>query len=493
MDQRFSQKFYYHCFFILLFLLAVRLFANYFVPLMDSTEARYGEIAREMLWLHNWVTLMHNYGQPFLAKPPLSTWLSACSMSLFGINEFAARLPSLLLSLATLGLIWGLAKKQSGSKAAIISFCILAGSMYFFLNAGAVMTDASLVFCLTLGFVAFWYTLKSQSTRWAYLFFSALGFGLLAKGPLSTVLIAMPILAFVALRNEWKNLWLQFPWGKGCLLTLAIALPWYLLAEIRTPGFLNYFIIGEHINRFLVPSWSGNKYGYSHAKPYGMIWVYFLAGLLPWSVVACYWLSQRGKKIAAFLYQQDEGWLLFLVLWAVVPLVFFSFSRNIIYPYVFPCLPPFALLFAELWHRQGINEKSATIIIYLMAVMGVGFLFLSVLYVLIPQKIAKTQKSIVHAWLAENPPPGSKLIYWHHLVDYSAQFYSQGRAISAWNEADLQYLLRANPQSYLVVEAKDHWPRPSTLSTQFTQIGSFQIASKQRYLFRAIAGTNGYS
>ncbi|MEN3809069.1 phospholipid carrier-dependent glycosyltransferase, partial [Chromobacterium piscinae] len=72
----------------LLALLAIRLLAMWAIPLTDTTEARYAEIARKMLETGNWVTPLHDYGVPFWAKPPLSTWLSAASMGLFGVNEF---------------------------------------------------------------------------------------------------------------------------------------------------------------------------------------------------------------------------------------------------------------------------------------------------------------------------------------------------------------------------------------------------------------------
>ena len=80
-------------------LILFRAFLNYAVPLMDKTEARYAEIARIMAETNNWTTLQIDYGIPFWAKPPLSTWLSAMSFQLFGVNEFAARFPYLLLSI----------------------------------------------------------------------------------------------------------------------------------------------------------------------------------------------------------------------------------------------------------------------------------------------------------------------------------------------------------------------------------------------------------
>ena len=115
--------------FVLLFLLVVRMIAMYYMPLNDSTEARYGEIARIMLEWGNWVTPMQEYGVPFWAKPPLSTWLSAGSMYLFGVNEFAVRLPALILSCVILWLVWSVAKVRSGTYIARMSVLVLAGSI----------------------------------------------------------------------------------------------------------------------------------------------------------------------------------------------------------------------------------------------------------------------------------------------------------------------------------------------------------------------------
>ena len=77
-------------------LLLVRLAAMALIPLMDTTEARYGEIARKMAALNDWITPWHDHGQPFWGKPPLSFWLTALSFKLLGVHEFSARLPHLL-------------------------------------------------------------------------------------------------------------------------------------------------------------------------------------------------------------------------------------------------------------------------------------------------------------------------------------------------------------------------------------------------------------
>ncbi|KTD31468.1 ArnT family glycosyltransferase [Legionella maceachernii] len=477
-----SINFYRKAVLALLFILLCRLVAMYFVPLMDTTESRYSEIAREMLRSHNWITLYHHYGTPFLAKPPLSTWLTAFSFQLFGLNALAARLPSLLLSLGLLGLIWSLAKKRNGQAVATITILFLSSCLYFYLNAGATMTDASLIFCTTLSMVSFWHSMSSHSKIWSYLFFVALGLGLLAKGPVATVLTAMPVFSWVLLRHQWKALWVNLPWITGSLITLAIALPWYILAEIRTPGFLNYFIIGEHFLRFYVPEWKGNMYGYSHAKPYGAIWIYGLIGLFPWSVAAGLWLLHHGKKLPSLLREEDQGWLLYLLLWAYLPLIFFTFSKNIIYTYAFSSLPAFALLFAELWKRTGITERNATSILYLTSFIGLSFLVATTVIALNPDKMAKSQKMVVSLWKKQNPPPHSKLIYWATRLEYSAQFYSDGKALSTRNLYYLAFLLASNPNSYLVINAPELPQIPPNLLAKFKQVAETRFLNCQLLL-----------
>ena len=160
--------------FTLFSLLISRFIAMYFIPLNHTAEARYGEIARKMLEQKTWITPLHDYGIPW-AKPPLSMWLTAFSMKLFGINEWAARLPSLLLSIGILGFIWCWAKKQSSSLTALIALLVLADSLGFLANAGTVMTDSSLLFSLTLCLIAYWFAIIENNKTWGYLFFLGLG------------------------------------------------------------------------------------------------------------------------------------------------------------------------------------------------------------------------------------------------------------------------------------------------------------------------------
>jgi 4-amino-4-deoxy-L-arabinose transferase-like glycosyltransferase len=463
------QKFFNNALFVLIFLLLCRIIACYFVPLNDSTEARYGEIARKMLETGNWVTPLHDYGVPFWAKPPLSIWLSAISMKLFGINEFAVRLPCLLLSIGILALIWDLAKKHSGLVAATMSTLVLASTLYFYLDAGTVMTDPSLIFCTTLATVSFWHALVYNNKIWSYVFFIALGLGLLAKGPIAIVLVAVPVFFWVLLRNEWVNLWKKLPWIKGTLLVLAIALPWYILAEIRTPGFLNYFIVGEHLNRFLTPSWQGDKYGVAHREPKGMIWAYAVVGTFPWCILGGRWLFKNGKSLPSF-FRDEDGWMSYIFICMVGPLCFFTFASNIIYPYVFPSLPAFALFFTEVWMRSKQSLDSSKLILQSSIICGVLFLVATLVFEIKPELVAKTQKTMVTAWLNQHPLPGSNLVYWDYSTWFSAQFYSSGKVKATRDINQLCSLLSNHLDNYLVIDSRLVGDIPAELFAKFIPI-----------------------
>jgi 4-amino-4-deoxy-L-arabinose transferase-like glycosyltransferase len=132
--------------------------------------------------------------------------------------------------------------------------------------------------------------------------------GLLAKGPIIIILTGPPIFIWCLLgknrfkdlftklgKNRFKDLFTKLPWLLGLLITALVALPWYYLMEQRSPGFIDYFIVGEHFKRFVVSGWTGDLYGTGHSQPKGMIWLFLLAFAFPWvQVVQKYFKKQMG-------------------------------------------------------------------------------------------------------------------------------------------------------------------------------------------------------
>lgn len=396
-------------------------------PVTDATEARYAEIGREMIATGNWVTPQIDPGVPFWGKPPLSTWMTAVSLAAFGVNAFAARLPHFLLGVLTCILIFGFARREGDVFHAWLSAAILATSTAFFLSSGAVMTDGALTLGTTAAMVFFWrsVTAAKPSVVDRYGFFVGLAIGLLAKGPLALVLSLAPVGAWALLTGRIGESWRRLPCVSGGLLTAAIALPWYVMAELRTPGFLDYFIIGEHWRRFTVSGWAGDLYGHTHAVPRGTIWIYAFIGTLPWCLPAIgRWWRRRGEARAGL----RDPLTLYLALWMLAPLVFFTLARNILWTYALPGIPAFALLAAHSLRDLAIRSPLRT-----AAVAGLAPLSVVIVLAAIPASRLNsvTQHALVARYLEERRVPDARLLYLA-TVPYSAQFYSHGasRAIA---------------------------------------------------------------
>ncbi|MFO7672960.1 MAG: phospholipid carrier-dependent glycosyltransferase, partial [Lutibacter sp.] len=163
----------FYLFISVLVIVLFRLILTAAIPLLDKTESRYGEIARIMYETKNWVVPQIDYGTPFWAKPPLSTWLSAISFETFGVSEISARFPSFLLAIILLILIGKLAKKEGVS--IYLPAFILLTMPEFLIHTGVVSTDSALAFSIVLIMISFWKAMQNEKySFWNYLFFIAL-------------------------------------------------------------------------------------------------------------------------------------------------------------------------------------------------------------------------------------------------------------------------------------------------------------------------------
>lgn len=324
--------------------------------LADTTEARYGEIARVMLATGNWITPQETSGEPFWAKPPLYAWLSAGAMAATGVSECAVRLPSFLFGLGTLALVFVWARDSGNREATwpalergLIAAAVLATSVLFYASAGAVMTDPSLAFCTTWMMVAFMQAVLRGRAEWFWRwgFFVAGGLGMLAKGPVVLIYAGLPIALWMIAVGRLRAVSRALPWVGGTLLFFAIWAPWYVAAELRTPGFLNYFVIGEHVMRFLDPAWRGDLYGAAHVHARGTIWLFLIGALGVWAPFALALLIARAGAASLRVHRRAaDPQFAYALLCAGAPLLFFTFARNIIWTYALPMLSPLAVLLA---------------------------------------------------------------------------------------------------------------------------------------------------
>jgi len=456
--------------------LAVRLVTLGTYPLMDTSEARYGEIARVMRVTGNWVTPQETPGTPFWAKPPLYAWLSAASTYLFGIDEFALRLPSLLCGFGVLVLcyLWTAALSRRPSPPAspgvagyagrspaplsqagegshlpplshasgrgaggegegdapLLSCLILATTTLFFIGYGAVMTDPALGLCTAWMMVAFQRAAIDGSRRaiWRYGLFVAAALAMLAKGPVAFLHVAFPAAIWIVWRGRLGATWRALPWVGGTALFIALSLPWYLWAEARTPGFLNYFLVGEHVMRYLHPGWTGDRYGTAHREPIGTIWAYLAGALGLWSIALLALVRPgRGWLARARAYLQDDG-RLFAVLAAVAPLLVFTFAGNLIWTYVLPSLTPLAVLLGLALGRRSVQPGPWQRAVPALAGASVVLVCVGAIAWAPMRTVGNSFAKPVAAWQQRAQSKPGALLYWGTRTPASLRFYSRGEA-----------------------------------------------------------------
>lgn len=418
----------------ILILIGIRAFLNALIPLMDKTEARYAEIGRIMQETGNWVTPQIDYNVAFWAKPPLSTWLSSLSFELFGVHEFTARLPYLLCAIGMILLIGKYGKRNGYSY--FLPGLILFTIPEFFIHAGVVSTDMALAFCVTLVMLSFWEAMSNLGQwYWKYLLFVGLGLGLLAKGPIIFILCLPPMFVWTVYTRQFKKLLKTIPWFSGTAIVMIVAFPWYYLAEKNSPGFFDYFIVGEHFKRFFDSNWQGDKYGFPKVQPLGIIWGFLLVFALPWILLSISKLWKNRSEV----FQQN--WIVFLLCWLLWTPLFFSVSKSLIHPYIMPVLVPIALIVCHYWKTVK-NKKTWFTVAFAIPFIGLilGLFSFSTSHL---SYYSKTDK-----WLIQK---NTEIDHFYHFgkKSYSSQFYSSG-TVESINLDELKQLQPYKPTGLIV-------------------------------------------
>jgi 4-amino-4-deoxy-L-arabinose transferase-like glycosyltransferase len=328
--------------------------------LVGADEPRYAQIAREMLFRHDYVTPVL-WGHPWLEKPALYYWRAMFAFLEFGVHDWSARLPSASFAFILVALIFlHLRRFRPGSQldaALITASC--AGIVGFARGASTDMQMAA-PFCIgMLGWYA-WY--ETDRKFWLFDLYFFVGVATLAKGPVAPLMAACIIFSFAALRREWSLLRRSI-WIPGVVLYFAMVLPWFIAVQRRNPDFLRIFFLEHNLERFAT-----NRFMHDHP-----VWYYLpilLLGLMPWSVIAVRalsvaiqqsiveWRSRSAKHLYIGHSRWGDAFPEFLVLWTLFPIVIFSLSRSKLPGYILPAIPPLTILTGDYINRirnRGLN------------------------------------------------------------------------------------------------------------------------------------------
>jgi 4-amino-4-deoxy-L-arabinose transferase-like glycosyltransferase len=348
--------------------------------LVGADEPRYAQVAREMLERNDYVTPTLN-GVAWLEKPALYYWRAMFAFETFGVKDWAARLPSATFALGMIAVIFfHMRRFRPGAQldaALITASC--AGVIGFARGASTDMQLAAPFTVAMLGWYA-WY--ETGKKIWLLDLYFFLAIGTLAKGPVAPFLGGLIVLVFCALRRDFKAA-LRTLWLPGILLYTAIVLPWFVAVQMRNPQFLRVFIFQHNLERFATNT-------FQHRQPFWYYIPVFLLALVPWFFFAIPALLDALRsciKDWRLPKASDERTLIdsfpeFLVIWTLLPILFFSISQSKLPGYILPAVAPCTILTADyLQRRRGTAIRSLVIAGHAMLAGIIVGLFLVFPYV----------------------------------------------------------------------------------------------------------------
>jgi len=340
--------------------------------LAEPDEPRYAEIAREMVELGDWVTPHLNYVKYF-EKPPLIYWLTAINFELFGRSEFVVRLWPALFGLLGIGVAAIVGRAMYGAWVGAIAGALLAAMPLYFGLSQIVILDMPLSVLMSVALGAFWFAYSDQGWRRAgiLLLYTATGLGVLTKGPVAVLLTGAIIVAFVVVRRDFAALrWAVSP--LGIIVFAIIVVPWFVLVSRRNPEFVDFFVIKQHVDRFLRPD--------EHREPLWFFVPIVVGGMLPWTAfvfAAPSLVINAGRRIIT---GRTSAATLYCALWAGTVFTFFSLSGSKLATYVLPVFCPMAILTARLFahlvqhDRAEVLRRGGMVLLALAIAMLLGAL-----------------------------------------------------------------------------------------------------------------------
>jgi 4-amino-4-deoxy-L-arabinose transferase-like glycosyltransferase len=334
--------------------------------LMDDVDAVQAQIARTMLTSGDWVTARLD-GVAYLEKSPLIYWTIAVSYRIFGVHDWAARIP---VALSAMGLCWLTAAFgiwAFGRRAGFYAGLIVATCVGLFLFTRVLIPDVMLTLTVALAMWAFLRALDDDEPHprlWAFVLAASLGVGLLLK---STVAVLFPIAAGAIYLFLTRQLFAAKTWRRlrpfsGLLIVLLIAAPWHVLATLRNPPYFSFSLHsapGEY-HGFLWFYFLNLRYPRDYnTVPRVYFWLFHLVWLFPWSVY-----FPAVAKLSFKPIDRAGRTRLLALCWTGFMLLFFTFSTTQEY-YTMPCYPALALLLGSAmamegkWVRRGTRAIAA--------------------------------------------------------------------------------------------------------------------------------------
>ncbi|MDP9053614.1 MAG: glycosyltransferase family 39 protein [Acidobacteriota bacterium] len=330
--------------------------------LMDDVDAVQAQIAHNMLQSGDWVTA-HLDGVKYLEKSPLKYWMIAGSFRIFGVHDWAARLPIALSGILLCFLVTRMTRWAMGERAALYAGLSLAVSAGLWLFTRVLIPDVVLTVSICFALWSFMRAMDEDQRRpraWALASWASIGAGMLLKGLIAALFPVGIAFFYLLVTGLWRSggTWRRLSLLPGIAVMLLIAAPWHILATIRNPpyfdftlhsapgeyrGFFWFYFFNEHLLRFL-----NLRYPRDYdTVPRPLFWLLHFAWFFPFSafLFRTPGLRYRGHDRASRM-------RLLALCWIGVVLGFFTFSTTQEY-YSMPAYPAFAMLIGSAMAEAG--------------------------------------------------------------------------------------------------------------------------------------------
>ena len=362
------------------------------IGLVGADEPRYAQIAHEMLGHFDSAHTLKDrlsacvtpylYGHPWLEKPALYYWRAMFVFQDFGVHDWSARLPSTSFAFFMVALIYlHMRRFRPGGHLDAALITVACAAMISFSRGAS--TDMQLAAPLAIGLLGWYAWYETGSKFWLFDIYFFTGVATLAKGPVAPFLALAIVASFAFLRREWSVLRRSF-WWPGALLYLAIVLPWFIAVQHQNPTFFREFFLEHNLERFAT-----NRY--QHAQPFWYYLAVVVLSVMPWTVIAvralvdgvqtsvAEWTARRACYSRPCANLPGDAFPEFLVLWALIPIIFFSFSQSKLPGYILPSIPPITILTGDFLFRSRKRGLNRWVLIGHAALSGVMTMFVLLL------------------------------------------------------------------------------------------------------------------
>jgi 4-amino-4-deoxy-L-arabinose transferase-like glycosyltransferase len=347
------------------------------VGLMDETEPLFAEASRQMTVTGDWVTPYFN-GVTRFDKPPLVYWLMAIGFQIFGVGEWAVRLPSALAATALVGMGFytlrrfgfsrpelatavtqnmnGAVPQRSRLSQRNLFWSAMIGSGAMALHPETIVwarsgvSDMLLSGCMGIALLAFFLgyaqpEMPQRQRNWYFTTYVFLGLAVLTKGPVGVVLPGLIVLAFLLYVGQFRQVLRELHLVKGAVIFLAITVPWHVLViAANGQAYIDSFFGYHNVERF-------TNVVNGHAAPWYFYFLVVAVGFLPWAPFLPWAIARLRCHRPQFWQTQPRSSHLgiFALAWFVVIFGFFTIAVTKLPSYVLPLMPAAAILVGLGW------------------------------------------------------------------------------------------------------------------------------------------------